>query len=51
MTGKDDYYNDIEGWSTNYSDTATWTGKSSTVPFGIIMGNESPVTIVFTIEE
>ena len=51
MTGKDDYYNDIEGWSTNYSDTATWTGKSSTVPFGTIMGNENPVTIVFTIEE
>ena len=35
----------IEGWSA-----ATWTGKSSTVPFGVIMGNNNPVTIVFTIE-
>lgn len=42
--------NTIEGWSTT-SRTATWTGKSSTVPFGVIMGNENPVTIVFTIEE
>lgn len=42
--------NTIEGWSTT-SRTATWTGKSSTVPFGVIMGNKNPVTIVFTIEE
>lgn len=52
MTGEDQMtMNTIEGWSTNYSDTATWTGKSSTVPFGVIMGNQNPVTIVFTIEE
>ena len=42
--------NTIEGWSTT-SGTATWTGKSSTVPFGPIMGNSGSVTIVFTIEE
>ena len=36
----------IEGWSGG-----TWTGKSSTVKFGVIMGNDNPVTIVFTIEE
>lgn len=50
-TGMDqETMNDIEGWSTT-DETATWTGKSSTVPFGRIMGNEQPVTIVFTIEE
>lgn len=42
--------NPIEGWSTT-SGTATWTGKSSTVPFGVIMGDQGSVTIVFTIEE
>lgn len=42
--------NTIEGWSTTRN-TATWTGKSSTVPFGVIMGNNNPVTIVFTIEK
>jgi hypothetical protein len=47
MVGKNQTtYEKIEGWSA-----ATWTGKSSTVPFGVIMGNENPVTIVFTIEE
>ena len=50
MTGMDRNHNNIEGWSTT-SGTATWTGKSSTVPFGNIMGNSNPVTIVFTIEE
>ena len=51
MTGMDQMtMNTIEGWSTT-SSTATWTGKSSTVPFGVIMGNRNPVTIVFTIEE
>ncbi len=51
MTGTDQMtMNTIEGWSTTYN-TATWTGKSSFVPFGAIMGNENPVTIVFTIEE
>ena len=52
MTGTDQMtMNTIEGWSTTSTSTATWTGKSSTVPFGVIMGNRNPVTIVFTIEE
>ena len=51
MVGRDEEtMNTIEGWSTT-SGTATWTGKSSTVPFGVIMGNGRSVTIVFTIEE
>ena len=51
MIGEDQMtMNTIEGWSTT-SRTATWTGKSSTVPFGVIMGNSGSVTIVFTIEE
>ena len=51
MVGMDqETWNIIEGWSTTLM-TATWTGKSSTVPFGVIMGNGQPVTIVFTIEE
>lgn len=41
----------IEGWSTTDDSNATWTGKSSTVPFGTIKGDDNPVTIVFTIEE
>lgn len=52
MTGMDQMtMNTIEGWATTSGTTATWTGKSSTVPFGVIMGDEEPVTIVFTIEE
>ena len=48
----DDNNNLLEGWSYDYgTGKATWTGKSSTVPFGGIMGNNKPVTIVFTIEE
>ena len=51
MIGMDqETMNTIEGWSTTRG-TATWTGKSSTVPFGVIMGNSGSVTIVFTIEE
>ena len=52
MIGEDQRtMNTIEGWSSTTRRTATWTGKSSTVPFGVIMGNEGSVTIVFTIEE
>ena len=39
----------IEGWSSDYS-SATWTGNSSSVQFGFIMGNRGNVTITFTIE-
>ena len=39
----------IEGWSSDHS-SATWTGNSSSVQFGIIMGNSGNVTITFTIE-
>lgn len=51
MVGMDQWtMNTIEGWSTTPG-TATWTGKSSTVPLGAIWGNKEPVKIVFTIEE
>ncbi|MCR5777104.1 MAG: Ig-like domain-containing protein, partial [Lachnospiraceae bacterium] len=40
----------IEGWSVSNRSSATWTGNSSSVQFGIIMGNSNNVTITFTIE-
>ena len=42
-------YSSIEGWSSDHS-SATWTGNSSSVQFGTIMGNSGNVTITFTIE-
>ena len=40
----------IEGWSSSDRSSATWTGNSSSVQFGAIMGNRGNVTITFTIE-
>ena len=51
MTGMNDDYEDIGGWAIIEEDYATWTGSASSVNFGNIMGNQNPVTIVFTIEE
>ena len=50
MVGKDDYMNDLPGWSDSYP-SATWTGSASSVASGTIMGNNDDVTIVFTIED
>ena len=47
--GEDSNHTTIAGWSSS-SNSATWTGNSSTVQFGSIIGNSGNVTIVFTIE-
>ncbi|MBP3873277.1 MAG: Ig domain-containing protein [Lachnospiraceae bacterium] len=43
-------YSSIEGWSLSDYSSATWTGNSSSVQFGTIMGERGNVTITFTIE-